>query len=123
MTYYRTTLTIPVTVIELPDFARDAERIWSEDERTDFTDYIARCPEAGAVVRGTGGVRKVRWAAKGKGKRGGARVIYFYYTPESPLYLVAAYAKGEREDITEADRKRYAAMAVEMKSMFRRPVR
>jgi len=113
---------LPVTVVELPEFARDAARIWSESERAEFTDYIARCPEAGDIVQGTGGVRKVRWTAKGKGKRGGARVIYFFYTPDNPLYLVAAYAKGERENISQADRKLYARMAAEMKSMLRRPM-
>ena len=107
-------------MVELAEFARDAGRIWSEGERAEFTDYIARHPEAGAVVQGTGGVRKVRWAAKGKGKRGGARVIYFFCTPDNPLFLVAAYAKGERENITEADRKLYAMMAAEMKSMLKR---
>ncbi len=118
MTYIEEVL---VTVVELPDFARDAARIWSESECAEFTDYIARHPEAGAIVQGTGGVRKVRWAAKGKGKRGGARVIYFFYAPDIPLYLVAAYAKGERENITQADRKRYAVMAAELKAIFRRP--
>jgi len=121
MTYIVEALTLPVTVVELPTFTKDAERIWSEDERAEFTDYIARYPEVGAIVQGTGGVRKVRWAAKGKGKRGGARVIYFFYTPENPLYLVAAYAKGERENITEADRKHYAAMSAYIKGKLRGP--
>ena len=119
MTYIEDALTGPVTVVEMVPFARDAARIWSEAERAEFTDYIARHPEAGAIVQGTGGIRKVRWAAKGKGKRGGARVVYFFYTPDNPLYLVAAYAKGDRENFTEADRKAYAAMSVEIKSKLR----
>jgi hypothetical protein len=122
MTYFEETLTVPVTVVEMVTFARDAARIWTEAERAEFTDYIAHHPEAGVIVQGTGGVRKVRWTAKGKGKRGGARVIYFFYTPDHPLFLVAAYAKGDRENFTEADRKAYAAMAVEIKKKLRGPV-
>jgi hypothetical protein len=106
---------IPVSVIELPYFARTVSKIWSENELADFTDYIARNPEVGVFIPGTGGVRKVRWGAKGKGKRGGARVIYFFFTPNNPVFLVSIYAKGERENITENERSQYAKMSVEIK--------
>ena len=67
--------------------------------------FIARNPEAGDVIPATGGVRKLRWRKAGSGKRGGVRVVYFYYDPNSPLYLLMVYAKAEREDMT-VDEKR-----------------
>lgn len=74
--------TRPITVAETQAFARTAEKVWSEDERAELVDFVAHNPEAGDVIPGTGGVRKLRWARSGSGKRGGARVVYFYYRPD-----------------------------------------
>jgi mRNA-degrading endonuclease RelE of RelBE toxin-antitoxin system len=115
MTYTFEVETIPVSVIELPYFARTVGKIWSEDELAGFTDFIARNPEAGVFITGTGGLRKVRWGAKGKGKRGGARVVYFFFTPNNPVFLVSIYAKSERENITENERSQYLKMSTEIK--------
>lgn len=103
--------TKPVTVAETPSFLRQAEAIWDEAERAAFVDHIARNPEGGDLIPGTGGVRKVRWGRSGSGKRGGARVIYFYYHADAPLYLLLAYAKASRTDMTP-DEKRAAAALV-----------
>ena len=62
-------------------------------------------PAAGDVIRGSGGLRKVRVPAKGKGKRGGARVIYFWVTADDQIFLLYAYAKNERTDITPKQAK------------------
>jgi len=94
-----------LTVAETPLFARQAGSIWNEQEREEFVNYIARNPEAGDVIPETGGVRKVRWGRAGAGKRGGARVIYFYYDDTRPLYLLLVYAKARKEDLS-ADEKR-----------------
>jgi hypothetical protein len=94
-----------ITVAETPLFLRQAEKIWSRDEHDEFVDYIAGNPEAGDVIPETGGIRKVRWAREGAGKRGGARVIYFFYDPDRPLYLLMAYVKARKEDLS-ADEKR-----------------
>ena len=64
---------IPITVVETPQFLRQAGDVWTEDERTGFVDFIARNPEAGDVIPETGGVRKLRWRRQGSGKRGGVR--------------------------------------------------
>ena len=64
------------TVIETPIFQKYAAEIWQDDEREEFIAWIAGHPEAGEVIQGTGGLRKVRWSRQGMGKRGGARVIY-----------------------------------------------
>jgi hypothetical protein len=94
-----------LTVAETPLFVRQADTIWNEQEREEFVNYIARNPEADDVIPETGGVRKVRWGLAGAGKRGGARVIYFYYDDTRPLYLLLVYAKARKEDLS-ADEKR-----------------
>ncbi|MGH7084196.1 MAG: addiction module toxin RelE, partial [Acetobacteraceae bacterium] len=66
-------LSVPLTVVETPLFVRQADDVWTEAERQEFVDYIARNPEAGDVIPDTGGVRKVRWRRQGMGKRGGVR--------------------------------------------------
>lgn len=90
------------TVIETPTFQKQAEKIWSEDDRLEFIDWIAQNPLAGDVIPGAEGARKVRWAVAGQGKRGGARVIYFNIDARGVVLLVAVYAKGEQENIMPA---------------------
>jgi hypothetical protein len=115
--------TKPVTVVETSIFLRQAEDIWNDEERSDLVDFIARNPECGDPIPGTGGVRKVRWARSGSGKRGGARVIFFYHNVDAPVYLLLAYAKAKREDITAEERKAVAALAAALKKQTsaRRP--
>jgi hypothetical protein len=88
------------TVIETQTFQKQAERIWSEEERLGFIDWIAQNPLAGDVIPGAEGARKVRWVASGRGKRGGARVIYFNVDAREVILLVAVYAKAEQENIS-----------------------
>src|SRR4051812_12536396 len=101
-----------LTVVETPTFLRQAQGVWTDEERTDFVDYIARNPEAGDVVAETGGVRKVRWGRQGSGKRGGARVVYFYQHADAPLYLLMVYAKARREDLSADEKKAARAITV-----------
>lgn len=94
------------TVIETPTFQKQAEKLWSDDERSTFIDWIAEHPLAGDVIPGADGARKVRWARAGMGKQGGARVIYFNIDAQGVVLLVAVYAKAEQANITpEAIRK------------------
>jgi RelE toxin of RelE / RelB toxin-antitoxin system len=88
------------TVVESPIFQRLWPRYWDEDERADFASYLALNPEAGAVIRGSGGVRKVRWARDGTGKSGGVRVIYLTRNDAGEIYLLTLYAKSESENIS-----------------------
>ena len=76
------------TVIETPVYAGKVERILTDEERDAFAVFIAQTPMAGSVVRGSGGVRKVRWAQKGKGKSGGARVIYHNRLENGEIWLL-----------------------------------
>lgn len=94
------------TVIETPTFQRQAQTLWTEEERLDFIAYIATTPEAGDVIPGANGARKVRWSAAGTGKRGGVRVIYFNYAEDGTLLLVMMYAKAEKATTTPNEIKR-----------------
>ena len=91
------------TVIETPTFQKQAEKIWSEDERLAFIDWIARNPLAGDVIPGADGARKVRWSIAGTGKRGGVRVIYFNLTEQGTLILITLYQKADQADIRPSD--------------------
>lgn len=87
------------TVIETPVYSNKVSGILTEDERDALAAFIAANPTAGSVVRGSGGVRKVRWAQKGRGKSGGARVIYFNQLADGEIWLLTIYAKGHSSTI------------------------
>jgi mRNA-degrading endonuclease RelE of RelBE toxin-antitoxin system len=83
-----------ITVAETPQFVRQAAEVWSDDQRESFVDFIAKNPQMGDVIPDTGGVRKIRWAKAGTGKRGGVRVIYFYHDADSPLLSADGLREG-----------------------------
>jgi hypothetical protein len=89
-----------LTVVESPIFQKLWPRYWDEDERAEFASFIAQNPEAGAVIRGSGGIRKVRWAREGAGKSGGVRIVYLARNEAGELYLLTLYAKSESENIS-----------------------
>lgn len=93
-----------ITVVELPSCAKDLEGVLTPEEREGLIAYIARHPDEGAIIPDTGGLRKVRWGARGKGKRGGARIIYYFRDLNMPVYLLAAFVKGEKIDLTKAEK-------------------
>lgn len=95
----------PITIAEVGSFSRDARGSLGEDELKRLVDYLAYHPEVGDVIPGTGGVRKVRWGYKDRGKRGGLRIIYYFRDLNMPLYLLAMYRKGEKADLTQAEKK------------------
>jgi mRNA-degrading endonuclease RelE of RelBE toxin-antitoxin system len=109
-----------ITVAETLTFIRQAERVWSDEERETFIDFIAKYPDSGDIIPGTGGVRKVRWSKQGSGKRGGTRVIYFFYDQDAPLYLLMVYTKGAREDISPEAKKLVREFALRIKQANRR---
>jgi hypothetical protein len=96
---------VPQVGIEVDPFPRRASSIWDDQEREEFINFISLHGEVGEEIPGTGGVRKVRWSRKGMGKRGGARVIYYYYNPSAPVYLLTVYAKSEKEDLSPDEKK------------------
>jgi hypothetical protein len=111
----------PQVVAELPQFVRDAESTGlSEEERTTIIDAISRDPLKGDEVRGSGGVRKVRFAGRGKGKSGGYRVVTAYFGPDVPVYLVAMLSKGERGNFSAAEIVGFKKMTAEIARYWRR---
>jgi hypothetical protein len=92
-------------VVESPDFASDAKPAGlTEDELRRIIDQLARHPDAGDVIPGTGGARKIRVAGRGKGKNGGYRVITFYTGADLPVFLLTVLGKGQKVDLTQAER-------------------
>jgi len=92
-------------VVESIDFRTQARRAgMSQDEMDHLISYLAANPAAGNQIVGTGGARKVRFARRGGGKSGGYRVITFYTGPELPVFLLAIFSKGQRIDLTAAER-------------------
>ena len=94
------------TVVETPTFQKLAAAIWSPDELHEFIAWIADNAQAGDVIPGADGARKVRWAVQGKGKRGGARVVYFNLSRAEIVLLVAVYAKAGQTNMAPKDIKR-----------------
>lgn len=93
-----------ITVAEVPEYIRRAEKLLSAEERRDVIDYLANHPKAGALMEGTGGVRKLRWGRGGQGKSGGVRVIYYFHSEAMPLYLLTLFAKNELANLSKAER-------------------
>ena len=85
--------------IELVPFAAVRDELFGDEQFLELQWYLCRRPEAGDVIPETGGCRKLRWKVEGKGKRGGARVIYFLRTEAGQIVLVAAYGKNELDDV------------------------
>ena len=83
------------TVIETNVFVRAASEVWTEAERVSFINWLAINPEAGDVIPGSGGCRKVRWARAGMGKRGGTRVVYFNQLECGEIWLLMIYVKAK----------------------------
>ena len=100
----------PITVCETTVFRRSAEAIMGADEIAELIDFVARHPNAGAIIEGTGGIRKLRWQRPGIGKRGGARVIYFFHDTAMPIYLLLAYAKADAADMTPEQKRRMSQL-------------
>ncbi len=86
--------------IETPVFTRAIVRLLADDEYRSLQLALLLRPESGRLIPGGGGLRKMRWSLKGKGKRGGCRIIYYWDEPSETFYMLYAYRKSEREDLT-----------------------
>ncbi len=108
-------------VAETPTFSRQAGKLFSEEEKQGLINFLAENPQVGDEIPGTGGVRKVRYAVAGRGKQGGARIIYYYLDETMPLYLLLAYAKNAKTDMTPDEKRAVSALVVALKAARRRP--
>ena len=109
----------PVTVAETPEYIRCAHGLLSPAERMDLVVFLAANPQAGDLIQGTGGVRKLRWRRGGRGKSGGVRVIYYFHSEEIPLYLLAVFGKNERANLSNAERNDLARLVRLLKQAAR----
>lgn len=89
-----------MVIIETSIFTRRVTELLSDDEYRELQAILVGHPKAGPVVPGSGGIRKLRWSASGRGKRGGARVIYYWATEQDHLLMLFIYTKNESEDLT-----------------------
>lgn len=110
----------PVSVIELPGYRRRADELLTVAEQDALVDLIAYDPTCGDLIPGSGGLRKVRIGRGGSGKRGGARVIYYFYNVEFPALLMALYAKNEKDDLSAREKKEFTGYAKEAVAQWQR---
>lgn len=87
--------------IEDGEFMVRRKALMDEEEFFRFGIWLMGRPDAGKIIRGSGGLRKVRWAGKGRGKRGGVRVIYFWWVSEERILFLDIYAKNQKESLTQ----------------------
>ncbi|MBL4821806.1 MAG: type II toxin-antitoxin system RelE/ParE family toxin [Gammaproteobacteria bacterium] len=92
--------------IETRTFSKLLSNYLSDDEYRGLQAFLLQNPDAGSVVRGSGGIRKVRWSRDGKGKSGGVRVIYYWEKSDSEIWMLTIYAKSERATISGHELKR-----------------
>jgi hypothetical protein len=94
-----------VVILETHAFTKRIVELLSDEEYADLQAALVAHPDAGRLIRGTGGFRKIRWAAKGHGKRGGVRAIYYWHVFGDQLMMLCVYPKGEQDDLTERQRR------------------
>jgi len=87
-------------IVETSIFTRQINGLLKDDEYRELQERLAMNPLVGAVIPGSGGLRKLRWRVEGRGKRAGIRVIYYYLAPDDRIFMLAAYAKGAKTDLT-----------------------
>ena len=91
--------------VETYAFTKHIPDCFDDEEYREFQSYLMKHPAKGVLIPGTGGLRKIRWAARNKGKRGGARIIYYWHIPLGQIYLLALYTKNEMTDLSSGDKK------------------
>lgn len=99
--------------IETHVFTRAIDELLDSEQYRYLQLALLLRPELGSTIRGSGGLRKMRWAVKGRGKRGGIRIIYFWDEPSETFYLLYAYRKNDREDLTPQQLRVFAALVRE----------
>lgn len=106
------------TVVETPTYLKAAASLFTDEQCELIVDTLAADPEAGQVMPGTGGYRKLRFGRQGMGKRGGARLIYLYGGRRWPVFLITAYAKNEKGNLSQAERNALKQAAAQFFSRY-----
>jgi hypothetical protein len=108
------------TVAETAYFSRRAVKRMTAGELWDAITMIASDPLCGDLIKETGGLRKVRFAVGSKGKSGGVRIVYYWFSENAPIFLLDVFKKGERDNLSEAERNELAALAGRLRASYRR---
>ena len=109
------------TVVEMPEFIRCAKKLGlSNNERENIVDIIASSSQIGDEISGTGGMRKLRVAAQGKGKSGGYRIITFFSGQDIPTFLVTIYAKNQKGSLTDQEKNIMKSLSDNLVKIYRR---
>jgi len=91
---------VAVVFVETSIFTRRVQQYMDDEEYGEMQAFLTLRPDAGNVIKGTGGMRKLRWAGSGRGKRGGLRVIYYWWVAKDRISMLLAYPKNEQDDLT-----------------------
>lgn len=89
-----------MVIIETPTFTRLIQEVMSDDEYRALQEALVQRPDLGTIIKGSGGLRKVRWRLQGQGKRGGVRVIYYWMMADEQIRMLYAYRKAKQENLT-----------------------
>lgn len=112
------------TVIETPAYLSSAkDEKMSDSDKQHIIDYLAENPDAGDLMSGTGGARKVRIAGNGGGKSGGYRVITFYAAHDIPVFLLDVYSKSDQENLSDAEKNELRKILTSLPREWRKMVR
>jgi hypothetical protein len=90
-----------MVIFETSIFTKKIIALLNDEEYRTLQNILVEKPDSGDIIQGSGGIRKIRWGASGRGKRGGARVIYYWATQHDQIFMLYAYAKNERDDLTK----------------------
>ena len=102
--------------IETSEFTKHLHSHLDDDSYAALQVFLSGYPDAGDIIRGSGGIRKIRWRSKERGKRGGSRVIYYWHVAEDHIYLLTLYGKGVKDDLTPAERAAWRKVVEEIKN-------
>jgi hypothetical protein len=108
---------IMLTIAELPIYIKKVEKKLSLEEQDDLKNFLAINPLSGDLIEGTGGIRKLRWSVGNKGKSCGVRIIYYFYNETLPLYLITAFMKNEKINLSKAEQNELAKLVEILKKM------
>ena len=108
-----------ITVAETDSFLKKSSKLFPVEDKENLISYLSEHPNAGDVIQGSGGIRKLRWAKDNKGKSGGFRVIYYFHNESMPLYLLAIFSKNEKINISAEEKHSLSKAVKELVAYWR----
>lgn len=102
-----------MVIFETSIFTKKIIALLNDEEYRSLQNILVERPDSGDIIQGSGGIRKIRWGASGRGKRGGARVIYYWATQHDQIFMLYAYSKNERDDLTKDQLSVLRAVVIE----------